>query len=156
MLFTVASFLAATALAAPAPQTTDCPNPAHCGGSAPDPATYENIDISDYFLRKNDGIQSVSFKLSGNNHTDLSCSIGATTLPSNVTTCGDSDYRFGLIEPLTNGSDVSFRIYHQTAPFAGKWGTGSVPTYCHAGGNGPDDFVCQQVSAVTVVITATG
>lgn len=51
-------FAAALAAPAPAPQTTDCPNPAHCG-TAPDPAKYENIDISDYYLRKNNGIQSV-------------------------------------------------------------------------------------------------
>lgn len=35
---------------------------------------------------------------------------------------------------------------------AGKWGQGTVPTYCRAGGNGPNDFVCHQVSEVTIVI----
>ena len=73
--FTVASALFAAALAAPAPQTSDCPNPAHCGGSPPDPSTYENIDISDFYVRKNNGIQNAGFKLTGKNATDLECSI---------------------------------------------------------------------------------
>ncbi|CAO2657521.1 Nn.00g036470.m01.CDS01 [Neocucurbitaria sp. VM-36] len=150
---TVASALFAAALAAPAPQTTDCPNPAHCGG-APDPSTYENIDISDYTLRKNDGIQSVYFKLSGTNGTGIVCQTGAVpTVPSEVVSCGESAYRFGVVADPNGGEETGLAIYHQTAPFVGKWGTGSVPTYCRAGGNGPNDFVCQQVNAVTITIT---
>jgi hypothetical protein len=38
----------------------------------------------------------------------------------------------------------------------GFWGEGEVPTYCHAGGNGINDFVCQQTNAYTMVITASG
>jgi hypothetical protein len=150
--FTVASALFAAALAAPAPQTTGCPNPAHCGGSAPDPSSYENINISDFYLRKNDGIQNAGFKLSGNNVTDISCEIGAVpSLPSEVVTCGTSDYRFGLVKGQE--SDYGLAIYHQTSPFAGKYSTGDVPTYCHAGGNGPNDFVCSQaVDELTIVI----
>lgn len=34
----------------------------------------------------------------------------------------------------------------------GFYGEGDVPTYCHAGGNGPNDFVCQETSATTIVI----
>lgn len=36
----------------------------------------------------------------------------------------------------------------------GFYGTGSVPTYCHAGGDGPQDFVCNVVpnTFVTIVI----
>lgn len=150
-VFAIASALFAAALAAPAPQTTGCPNPAHCG-PAPDPSKYENIDISDFYLRKNDGIQNAGFKLSGNNATDIACEIGAVpSLPSEVVTCGTSDYRFGLIKG--QDSDYGLAIYHQTSPFAGKYSTGDVPTYCHAGGNGPDDFVCSQVNALTIVIT---
>ncbi|KAH7402473.1 hypothetical protein BKA66DRAFT_448833 [Pyrenochaeta sp. MPI-SDFR-AT-0127] len=149
---TVASALFAVALAAPTAQTTDCPNPAHCGEPA-DPASYENIDITDYYVRKNEGIQNVSFKLSGNNATGISCEIGAVpTIPSEVVTCGESDYRFGVVEDPNGGSEAGIAVYHQTSPFAGKWGQGSVPTYCRAGGNGPNDFVCNQVSEVTIVI----
>jgi hypothetical protein len=114
---TVASLFAA-ALAAPAPQTTpteDCPNPAHCSGP-PDSANYENIDITDYSLRTNNGtIQSVYFKLSGENATDLVCKTGVIpSLPAPVVTCGDSDYRFGMVGPM-NG-DYGLAIYHQTSP----------------------------------------
>ncbi|KAH7078934.1 hypothetical protein BKA63DRAFT_488630 [Paraphoma chrysanthemicola] len=154
MQFIAAASLFAAVLAAPTPQTTDCPNPAHCG-PAPDPATYENIDIADYYLRKNNGIQAVGFTLSGDSAKNVSCSIGASTVPSEVVTCGTSDYRFGLIEPEAGSfSDVGLAIYHETSPFAGKSGNVTVPTYCRAGGNGPDDFVCSQTSFVTVVITA--
>ncbi|KAJ4305579.1 hypothetical protein N0V90_001110 [Kalmusia sp. IMI 367209] len=143
--------LFAAALAAPAPQTTDCPNPAHCGGSAPDPSTYENIDISDFYLRKNPGIQNAGFTLAGANGT-VQCEIGAVeSLPSEVQICGDSKYRFGLIESESDG-EAGLRLYHETGLASGKTGEGSVPIYCHAGGNGPDDFVCQQVNAVTIVI----
>lgn len=113
---TVASALFAAALAAPMAQTTDCPNPAHCG-EAPDPSTYENIDITDYNLRKNDGIQGVFFKLSGNNTTDISCEIGAVpTIPSEVVTCGESDYRFGVVADPNGGSEPGIAVYHQTSP----------------------------------------
>lgn len=114
---TVASALFAAALAAPTPQNSDCPKPTHCGGSAPDPSTYENIDISDYYLRKDDGIQSISFKLSGNNATNIACEIGAVpTLPSEVVACGESDYRFGVIESPNGQTGPGLAIYHQTAP----------------------------------------
>jgi len=32
--------------------------------------------------------------------------------------------------------------------------TDDVPVYCHAGGNGPDDYVCVQVSRVDVTISS--
>ncbi|KAL6712659.1 hypothetical protein ACN47E_000536 [Coniothyrium glycines] len=151
---TIASLFAAAALAAPMPQTPDCPNPAHCGTAPPDPSTYENIDISDYILRKNNGIQSISFKLSsGATTTDISCSISAVpSIPSDVVTCGTSAYRFGVVANPNGGSEPGIAIYHQTSPFAGKWGTGAVATYCRAGGAGPDDFVCQQKNPTTIVI----
>jgi hypothetical protein len=99
---TIASLFAA-ALAAPTPQTTDCPNPAHCGGP-PDPAHYENVDITDWSLRKNNGtIQSVYFKLSGENATDLVCETGVIpSLPAPVVNCGDSDYRYDSFWTINN------------------------------------------------------
>jgi hypothetical protein len=112
--FAVASLFAA-ALAAPAPQTSDCPNPAHCG--TPSTAHTENVDVKDFFLRKDgDSITSVDFKLSGDNATDVSCAIGATGLPSKTITCGepDSGYRFILIEPKDPSRDADLALYHQT------------------------------------------
>jgi hypothetical protein len=174
--FTLAALFGAAAMAAPAPQTPECPNPAHCGGGPPDPNTYENIDFTDYTLRKNNGtIESVSFKLTGKNATDLECSGGPyPVLPSEVETCGDSKYRFGMYQPENSTDTFAIRVYHElgTAYVSrastfinnkltnfnsfGFWGEGEVPTYCHAGGNGINDFVCQQTNAYTMVITASG
>lgn len=112
--FAAASLFAAAALAAPAPQTTDCPNPAHCGTPI---TNYENIDISDFFVRKDDrGIQSVDFKLSGKNATNLVCSIGATGLPSEQTQCTtfDNPYSFKLYTGLSLDGQVELTIFHQT------------------------------------------
>ncbi|KAJ8110291.1 hypothetical protein OPT61_g6833 [Boeremia exigua] len=144
MRFTIAvSALFAAVLAAPAPQTSDCPNPAHCG-SAPDPSTYENVDITGLYIRKNNGIQNAGFKLTGDNATDLACEIGPVAeLPSEVVTCGDSKYRFGLTKG--ESSEFGLAVYHETGLASGKYLIGDVPTYCRAGGNGPDDFVCNQV-----------
>lgn len=153
MQFLTAATLFAAALAAPAPQTSDCPNPAHCGGSAPDPSTFDNVDVTDFFLRKNPGILNAGFKLSGKNGT-VQCEIGAVeSLPSEVEVCGDSKYRFGLIEATGAGSEVGLRLYRETGLASGLTGSGDVPTYCHAGGDGPDDFVCQQTNALTIVIS---
>ncbi|KAG9189691.1 hypothetical protein G6011_06559 [Alternaria panax] len=155
--FTLAALFGAAAMAAPAPQTPECPNPAHCGG-APDPNTYENIDFSDYTLRKNNGtIESVSFKLTGKDATDIECSGGPyPVLPAEVETCGDSKYRFGMYKPENSTDSFGIRVYHELGLAFGFWGEGEVPTYCHAGGNGINDFVCQQTSPYTLVITASG
>ncbi|KAF2856881.1 hypothetical protein T440DRAFT_412218 [Plenodomus tracheiphilus IPT5] len=153
---TLAAALFGAAIAAPAPQTSDCPNPAHCG-EPPAPGTYENIDISEYTLRKNNGtVQAVSFKLSGDDAKDLLCETGAVpTLPSEVVTCGDSKYRFGLVASPTEGDvNPGLAVYHETGIASGKFAIAQGPNvYCHAGGNGPQDFVCQQVDFYTVVIT---
>jgi hypothetical protein len=153
MQFLAAASLFAAAFAAPAPQTSDCPNPAHCG--TPSPERYENINISNFFLRKNgSSIDSVDFKLSGENADNISCAIGATGLPSATITCGepDSNYRFILIKPTDPSRDADLAIYHQTGQASGLWGEGSVPTYCHAGGDGPQDFVCNQIDKVTTIV----
>jgi hypothetical protein len=95
MQFIAAASLFAAALAAPMAQTSDCPNPAHCG--EPSTTVYENVDISDYTLRKNNGIiESVTFKLKGDETAEpILCSVGPTpTLPSETVVCGDnSKYR---------------------------------------------------------------
>lgn len=102
------SIAAATAVfgaiadAAPAAQST----------GAPDPNTYENIDIADFTVRKNDGaVQSVSLKLSGKNATDLDCSASNPALPSEVITCGATKYSFALVQGST--SDYGLRVYHE-------------------------------------------
>jgi hypothetical protein len=138
---TLASHLAATALAAPAPQNE---------------GTYtETISITDFSLRKSNAtIQSVSFKLAGDaTTTPLLCSYGPTpTFPSETVTCGspDSNYRVILIAPKDAArSDVDLAIYHQTGQASGLWAEASAPpAYCHAGGLGGDDFICTQIPEV--------
>lgn len=171
--FTLAALFGAAAMAAPAAQTPDCPNPAHCQGP-PDVNSYENVNFKDYTIRKNNGtLQSVSFKIDGRNATDLSCVGGPyPTLPAPIVNCGDSKYRFAMTKDI-NG-DYPITLYHELgtayvhrvtqtlddrltyANSVGFWGQGVVPTYCHAGGNGPNDFVCSQVAQYTLVIAASG
>ena len=114
LLFTTA-LAAPTAVTAPSP-TPSCVNPAHCGNAPPDPSTYDNVNISDYYLRKNtSGVQSVSFTLNGPNATDLKCSRGATPdVPSGAVTCGDSKYSFGVIKSETDSSGYGLAVYRET------------------------------------------
>ncbi|KAG9255657.1 uncharacterized protein F5Z01DRAFT_550652 [Emericellopsis atlantica] len=137
-------------LAAAAPKATSTP---------PNPDSYENVDIADFTVRKEQAagqdtptaINSVSFKLSGDDATDLACSASNPDFPSEVITCGDSKYRF-VLQPGSDDAEFGLTLYHELGPAVGFWGEGNVPTYCRAGGNGPDDFVCQQVAATTFVI----
>ncbi|KAI4956016.1 hypothetical protein J4E91_000226 [Alternaria rosae] len=153
--FTLAALFGAAAMAAPAPQTSDCPNPAHCQGP-PDVNSYENVNFKDYSIRKNNGtLQSVSFKIDARNATDLECVGGPyPTFPAPIVNCGESKYRFAMTEDI-NG-DYPVTLYHELGPGFGFWGKGVVPTYCHAGGNGPNDFICSQVSQYTMVIATSG
>jgi hypothetical protein len=116
---TVASALFAAAVAAPVAQTPDCPNPAHCGGSPPDPNSYENIDITNYFLRRTgNSIVAVDFTLEGKDGS-VDCAISASpsiSLPSPVTKCGDSAYRFAVIAPENADSDASLALYKELGP----------------------------------------
>ena len=83
----------------------------------PNPDMYENIDISDFTIRKNQGpdqtkINVVSFKLSGENATDLTCEKSNPALPSDVITCGESKYRFALKEG-TDDYEFALDLYHE-------------------------------------------
>ncbi|KAF2758027.1 hypothetical protein EJ05DRAFT_476302 [Pseudovirgaria hyperparasitica] len=135
-----ASLFAALAIAAPTRST------------ARDSTSYENIDIADLYVRKNNGIQAVGFKLSGNDGSAIDCSASTPGFPSDVITCGETKYRFALYPGQT--TEFGLRIYHELGTAFGYYGEGDVPTYCHAGGNGPNDYVCDQTSATTIVIDA--
>ncbi|EAT91695.1 hypothetical protein HBI56_012000 [Parastagonospora nodorum] len=161
MQFITAATLFAVALAAPTPQTADCPNPAHCGETSP--TVYENINITGFSLRKNNGaVESISFKLTGDEAQEpIQCSIPKfTTFPSEMVTCDDgkSNYRVVAIKPKDATADADLAIYHQTGQASGLWQEAPLPAnYCHAGGNGPDDFICAQIPDVyTVVLTPSG
>lgn len=91
-------------------------NPAH-NGTAPDPSTYENVDITNFSVRETYGntsavsdIESVSFTLNGN----VTCTGNEPGLSGDVFPCGETFYSFGLI----NGTTTQFglRVYKQTSP----------------------------------------
>ncbi|GJC84722.1 effector protein PevD1 [Colletotrichum liriopes] len=138
-LATIAALFGSSAIAAPAPQD-DASRPS------------ENIDIADLSVRKqqNGTVTNVSFLLSGDDATNLACQ-GATDVPSDVITCGESKYRF----TIRQGTETEFalRIYHELGLAFGYWGEGDVFTYCHAGGLG--DLLCNQVNPTTIVIDST-
>ncbi|KAJ6443792.1 nuclear distribution protein nudE [Purpureocillium lavendulum] len=126
-----------------------------------EPKPSENIDISDFIVRKDSSpsgtkINVVDFKLKGRDAENLSCTAQSPEFPApkEVTTCGDSKYRFSL-HAGNGGSEFSLRVYHELGLAVGYWGQGDVPTYCHAGGNGPNDYACVQVAPVTIVIDNT-
>ncbi|KAI1473090.1 uncharacterized protein F4812DRAFT_411554 [Daldinia caldariorum] len=83
----------------------------------------EDVSITNFSVHKAGAngssagtVDGVSFKLSGKDAKDLSCSATAKDvtngLPTDVITCGDSKYRFELLA----GSDAStftLRVYHE-------------------------------------------
>ncbi|KAF9875116.1 hypothetical protein CkaCkLH20_07382 [Colletotrichum karsti] len=137
-LATVAALFGASAIAAPAPQATDAPNPS------------ENIEITNFSVRKqeNGTLTNVNFSLTGRDATDLACVGANPALPSEVITCGESKYRFTLREGTE--SEFALRIYHELGLAVGFWGEGDVPSYCHAGGLG--DLLCTQVNSPTTIV----
>jgi hypothetical protein len=111
---TVASTLLAAALAAPAPQDP--------------PKNLENINIDNFFARRNPDVQSVSFTLSGDNTTKAECEVSIEKLPHPITSCtgdaGAHGYRFGMTKVSDNGAVYDLTIYHATSTWGGKWGEG--------------------------------
>ncbi|KAI1078698.1 hypothetical protein F5B20DRAFT_546968 [Whalleya microplaca] len=130
----------ATVLAAPAPQVDD-------------PAS-EDVSITEFFVHvagangtTSGTPDAVSFKLSGENATDLACS-ASTGVPSEVISCGDSPYSFAVLQGNTT-SNFALRIYHALGVAVGFYGEGVVPTYCHAGGL--NSLACSQVQTPLVI-----
>ncbi|KAK6956728.1 hypothetical protein Daesc_002008 [Daldinia eschscholtzii] len=121
----------------------------------------EDVSITEFSVHKSGAsgssagtVDGVSFKLSGDDAKDLSCSASASDitkgLPTDVITCGDSKYRFALLEGQ-DSSTFTLRIYHELGLAVGFYGAGDVATYCHSGGL--DTMVCSQVnSPVTIHI----
>ncbi|PHH71952.1 hypothetical protein CDD82_6244 [Ophiocordyceps australis] len=122
----------------------------------------EEIKIADFYVRQDvfNGakvVHAVGFKLAGRDTTDLACYTTEPVFPNptEAGTCGDSTYRFTLHQG-TDAAEFALRIYHQVDPSIGLWGQGNVPSVCHAGGAGPDDFVCNQVGGpVSIFIDNT-
>ena len=105
MLFTLpvlTTLFSALAIASPTPKEPTV---------APNPASYENVDIDSFLVRHHSSvIDVVDFKLSGRNATDLACTASNVTLLE-VYTCGESKYRFALTEG--SESQYGLRLYHE-------------------------------------------
>ncbi|ODA77267.1 hypothetical protein RJ55_06894 [Drechmeria coniospora] len=126
-----------------------------------EPKPSESIEISKLIVRKyvsesGTAINVVDFKLAGNDGIGIECTARnpAFPTPNEVTTCGNSKYRFSL-HSGNAGSEFSLRVYHELGTAVGYYGQGNVPTYCHAGGDGPGDYVCFQIAPVVIVIDST-
>lgn len=105
----------ATAAVLPVDSIVDVVNPAH-DATAPDPSTYENTAISGFsvhetlvgFTQAVQSVDSVTFQVNNN----VTCTVENPDLIGKVYSCGDSAYRFGLLNGTT--TDFALRIYKQT------------------------------------------
>ncbi|KAI1387816.1 uncharacterized protein F4822DRAFT_292858 [Hypoxylon trugodes] len=112
----------------------------------------EDVSITEFAVHKagvtgasTGTVDGVGFKLSGENATNLDCSATASQvsgLPTDIITCGDSKYRFELLEG-PDSSTFSLKVHHELGQAVGFSGHADVPTYCHSGGL--DNQVCSQV-----------
>ncbi|KAH6684075.1 hypothetical protein B0J14DRAFT_555073 [Halenospora varia] len=114
------------------------------------PRSSETVTIENLYIRDQSGIQAAGFDIQPANVT---CSADGTTLADYaVALCGDSKYRFAI-----NGSssDYDLRLYKELGVAFGLYGeVDHLPVYCRAGGNGADDFVCQQVAEINATIVS--
>ncbi|KAL1626456.1 hypothetical protein SLS56_006767 [Neofusicoccum ribis] len=108
----------------------------------------EVVQIKDLSIRDNNGIQATSFTIQPAN-VQCSATTASALANKSVVICGESKYRFAIDGA---NSKYSLTLYKETAPGAGITGTIEVQPYCHAGGNGANDFVCTQVSDISVAI----
>lgn len=85
--------------------------------TAPDPSTYDNINISDLLIREQlngntlqvTGIELVSFTINSN----VTCEADSPGTQGKVFGCGSTPYSFGLINGTT--SQYALNIYKATS-----------------------------------------
>ncbi|KKY13280.1 putative hypersensitive response-inducing protein elicitor [Diplodia seriata] len=106
--------------------------------------------VTDLSIRDNAGLQSVSFKVDGT--TDCSSSDPSTLAGNGANACGDGNPPVYTFSVEKNGaSDYQLWLHKNVdGSVRGLNGGGKAPVYCHAGGNGQDDFVCSQVGDLEV------
>ncbi|KAK8159303.1 hypothetical protein IWX90DRAFT_488786 [Phyllosticta citrichinensis] len=109
-------------------------------------ASIETATVTDLSIRDNNGIQSASFTLQG---VKCSVSSGAEIADGKEVKCGTSQYQFGL---SGSNSDYTLSVSKDLGTGAGITGTTKAAVYCHAGGNGANDFVCSQTGQITVTL----
>ncbi|KAF4306108.1 putative hypersensitive response-inducing protein elicitor [Botryosphaeria dothidea] len=112
-------------------------------------AAATTVKVTDLSIRDNEGLQSVSFKVEGTDCT----STDPTTLAGNgANACGDGNppvYTFSVEK--NDASDYQLWLHKNVdGDVRGLNGGAKAPVYCHAGGNGANDFVCTQVSDLSV------
>ncbi|CAO2654605.1 Nn.00g113380.m01.CDS01 [Neocucurbitaria sp. VM-36] len=131
--------------------------------SRQDSTTCPVVQTGDYIwkldnlsLRKPDGksINSLTFNVKATNGgtADFDCSVQAEPVEdSKFYQCGENSFIWFAWQADRNGlllrQDVSDKIQYI--------GTATLPDYCRAGGNGPNDFVCQGVSPAYITLVQT-
>ncbi|EOD43269.1 putative major allergen alt [Neofusicoccum parvum] len=111
----------------------------------------ETATITDLSIRDNNGIQAASFKISSADNVECSSTSAADLANSAVVVCGESKYRFAI---SGSNSKYDLTLYKEVAVGAGITGKTTVQPYCHAGGNGQNDFVCSQVGDISVELSS--
>lgn len=117
MKFTPILFAGLAAASPCSSSTKYSPPSTQVNATAPDPSTYDNIQITDLLVRENLngntlqvlGIESVSFTINAN----VTCSADAPGTDGKVFGCGSTPYSFGLLNGTT--SDFALRIYKATS-----------------------------------------
>ncbi|KAF2789885.1 Alt a 1 major allergen [Melanomma pulvis-pyrius CBS 109.77] len=109
--------------------------------------------IDDFFARKPDGqkITALGFnvKATNNGTADFDCSVSADPVEDGkFYECGPNSFIYFAYQQDRSGlllkQDVSDDIQYIAAT--------TLPNYCRAGGNGPDDFVCQGTSPAYITL----
>lgn len=108
--------------------------------------------LDDFTARKLDGktISSLSFNIKATNNgtLDFDCSSSTTVEAGKFYPCGENSFiyfayqddRSGLLLKQEVSDDITYV------------GSATLPSYCHAGGSGPNDFVCQGVSPAYITL----
>lgn len=108
--------------------------------------------IDNFYARKLDGkaVSSLSFNIKATNGgtLDFDCSSTNAVEDGKYYQCGENSFIYFAYQADRSGlllrQDVSDDIQYVA--------TTTVPTYCRAGGSGPNDFVCQGVSPAYITL----
>ncbi|KAK0658794.1 hypothetical protein DIS24_g4510 [Lasiodiplodia hormozganensis] len=111
-----------------------------------------SVSIENLSVRKNNGIQAASFDITPAGAKCSQTDPASLTYPR-MTECEGSAYNYYFqIQEGTESGKWDLTITREVGMNSVVNGTVSVPTYCHAGGNGQNDFVCSQVGNATTVL----
>ncbi|KAF4300958.1 putative major allergen-like protein [Botryosphaeria dothidea] len=105
-------------------------------------AAADTVSVKDLSVRKNNGLQSASFTVQPSGDACSSTDAASLVYPR-INQCGTGLYYFQIQEGESDAFKLT--ITKKVGMNSVTNATVDVPTYCHAGGNGADDFVCSQV-----------